>query len=356
MQINNKNAESFFNWIFRKGDNLPSIVFFFISKKNSINARYVPLFESTKEIRIVYMYGLSLKYLDRLLLQLFKLLIFGFTKKISKYQTVHLFNTKLKFSSKKQVIHIDDPEYTQIRIDELIKWENSCISNSNVPIIICTNSYTYKWLAINLKSTKIFIVEQGYHSIKLNNDNPQKNFSCVYTSPYIHYGKDKHAEHSTWGSEILIDEIIPRLNLLDSEVQIHLVGQLGSNASKELAKLSNVYIHGRVSFQKNIEILSSCSVGIYPRKYDHKRSILKIFSYIGAGLPIVTFDLIDTEVVRANSLGFAVDNTDEFITSILELKNSPDLMLKYKEKIKIFRIDFTWSVLAGKMEDMLSKI
>jgi glycosyltransferase involved in cell wall biosynthesis len=302
------------------------------------------------------MYGLSLKYADRILLQLFKLLLVGAKKKISKYQTVHLFETKLKFSSKKQVLHIDDPEYTQIRIDELIKWENSCISKSNVPIIICTNSYTYKWLATNLKSTKIFIVEQGYHSIVLNNDKRQNNFSCVYTSPYIHYGKDKHAKHSTWGSEILIDEIIPRLNLLDPEIHIHLVGQLGSDASQELKKFRNVYIHGRVNFQKNIEILSSCSVGIYPRNYDHKRSVLKIFSYIGAGLPIVTFDLIDTEVVKANSLGFAVDNTDEFITSILDLKNSPELMLKYEERIKKFRIDFTWSVLAGKMESILSGI
>jgi glycosyltransferase involved in cell wall biosynthesis len=178
----------------------------------------------------------------------------------------------------------------------------------------------------------------------------------VYTSPYIHYGKDKHAKHSTWGSEILIDEIIPRLNLLDPEIHIHLVGQLGSDASQELKKFRNVYIHGRVNFQKNIEILSSCSVGIYPRNYDHKRSVLKIFSYIGAGLPIVTFDLIDTEVVKANSLGFAVDNTDEFITSILDLKNSPELMLKYEERIKKFRIDFTWSVLAGKMESILSGI
>jgi glycosyltransferase involved in cell wall biosynthesis len=178
----------------------------------------------------------------------------------------------------------------------------------------------------------------------------------VYTSPYIHYGNDKHAKHSTWGAELLIDQLIPRLNFLDPEVEIHLVGEIGKHARKELAKLMNIHVYGRVNFKKNITILSSCHIGIYPRTFDHKRSILKIFSYIGAGLPIVTFDLIDTEVVKLNSLGFAVGTVDEFITRILELKNSSDLMQKYKENISVFRINFTWSILAAKMENILAKV
>ena len=178
----------------------------------------------------------------------------------------------------------------------------------------------------------------------------------MYTAPYIHYGKDKHAKHTTWGSDILIKEIIPKLNSLDPEIAIHLVGEVGNNAMKELVKLKNIHIHGRVNFKLNIDILSSCSIGIYPRQYDHKRSILKIFSYIGAGLPIVTFDLIDTEVVKLNSLGFAVRTVDEFVARILELKNSPDLMEKYKENNSIFRVNFTWSILAAKMEKILAKV
>jgi hypothetical protein len=266
-----------------------------------------------------------------------------------------MFDYKHKLLSKKQILHIDDPNYTQVELMELIKWELFCVSNGNIPMIICTNTYTSKWLTKNLLSTKVFIVEQGFHSLEINIDSLQRNFSCVYTAPYIHYGKDKHAKHSTWGSEILIKELIPKLNSRDPEIHIHLVGEVGNNAKKELAKFRNIHIHGRVNFKQNIDILSSCSIGIYPRQYDHKRSILKIFSYIGAGLPIVTFDLIDTEVVKLNSLGFAVGSVDEFIAKILELKNSPDLMQKYKENISKFRTNFNWSILARKMEHTLSK-
>lgn len=302
------------------------------------------------------MNGLSLKYSDRLMLPLFKLLVYFCTKKISRYKTVHLFNYGYKFLSEKQVLHIDDPNYTQIEILNLNKWEKFCTSRGITSIIICTNSYTYKWLTENLLITKVFIIEQGFHSIEIHDNNPKKMFSCVYTSPYIHYGKDKHAKHSTWGSEILINEIIPRLNILDPEIHFVLIGEIGDNAQIQLAKLKNVHSYGRVNFIENIKLLTTCSIGIYPRQYDHKRSILKIFSYIGAGLPIVTFDLIDTEVVKANSLGFSVDTINEFVTRIVELKASPKLMQMYMENVGRIRMNYTWPKLAEKMEIKLSEV
>ena len=269
---------------------------------------------------------------------------------------MHLFNTEYKFLSNKQVLHLDDPEYTESELNNLLRWENFCTTKGKIPILICTNSFTYTWLTAKLVNTQVFIVEQGFHSLERYDSNTNAKFSCVYTSPYIHYGNDKHAKHSTWGAELLIDQLIPRLNFLDPGVEIHLVGEIGKHARKELAKLKNIHVYGRVNFKKNITILSSCHIGIYPRTFDHRRSILKIFSYIGAGLPIVTFDLIDTEVVKLNSLGFAVGTVDEFITRILELKNSSDLMQKYKENISVFRINFTWSILAAKMENILAKV
>ena len=73
---------------------------------------------------------------------------------------------------------------------------------------------------------------------------------------------------------------------------------------------SNIIYHGRVDFFQNMTILSDCSVGIYPRNVEFKRSMAKIFSYIGAGLPIVTYDLYDTEVVKLNNLGYSVTSVD----------------------------------------------
>ena len=48
--VSNSNALGFFAWMMKRGDNLDQIVFLFISKTNATNARYLPLFNETKNV------------------------------------------------------------------------------------------------------------------------------------------------------------------------------------------------------------------------------------------------------------------------------------------------------------------
>ena len=252
------------------------------------------------------------------------------------------------------MLHIDDPTYGVEEINKILDWERHLNIESKHSSVICTNSTTYSWLQDQLKYSLIYIIEQGFH--RLNSIKPIeiKNFSCVYSSPYIHFGTDKLANHSTYGANLLIEKIIPELAKIDPNIEVHLVGELGENAKKFLKSFSNVKIYGRVEFEKNIEILSSCSIGIYPRTFDHKRSMLKIFTYIGAGLPIVTFDLIDTKVVKEQSLGFSVKNSDEFVKKIVDLKNSNRLLSNFKKNVNDFGLQYSWDMLAKKMEILIN--
>jgi glycosyltransferase involved in cell wall biosynthesis len=102
-----------------------------------------------------------------------------------------------------------------------------------------------------------------------------------------------------------------------------------------------------------MRILSNCSIGIYPRNVDLKRSMSKIFSYIGADLPIVTYDLYDTEVVKFNNLGYSVNSVDEFVDKIIFLKNNPDKLQKLSSNVSAFKNEYTWKNLSKKMEDYL---
>ena len=104
-----------------------------------------------------------------------------------------------------------------------------------------------------------------------------------------------------------------------------------------------------------MQILSTSTIGLYPRNIDHKRSMLKIFSYIGAGLPIVTFDLVDTRVVKDNSLGYSVAEVSEFIASIVKLKSSTELLNKFSTNVNNFRVNYTWENLANKMEKLIGQ-
>ena len=347
----NHNSEPLLRWFFRRSDNLERIAFFYISRTNANNARYGPLFESTQNIRLVYLRGLPIKYSDNIMLFIFRKIPHFLSWKIKKYNTLHIFDLLKWPITNIQILHIDDPEYTIAEIVNLKKWERNLKSNFATPILVCTNQYSHNWYKRKLQYSKILIVEQGFSITKVKKTrNIQSSFTCVYSSPYIHYGDDKHGLHSTWGSKILIDEIIPNLFSFDPSIRIRLIGELGKCAKQKLERYTNWHSFGRVDFIHNQVLISECDLGIYPRMFDHRRSILKIMSYIGAGLPVVTFDLIDTNIIKKNHLGPVVKNVDEFIFSIIELKNSSTLLNQYRTRINAMSPTYSWRNLANKME------
>ena len=352
--LRNSNSESIYRWIFRKKDDLDEIVFFFISRTNANNARYEPLFEFSDNIRIVYFKGFPLKYTDLITLFVYRSFIPKLQHLVKKYKVLHLLSlTKFSFSGI-QVLHIDDPLYSVSEGNNLKTWQDSILDKNGIPVLICTNEFSSKWFYQKLTDTRIIIIEQGFYEQTKSKEIIQKEeFVCVYSSPYIHYGSDLHGNHSAWGSNVLIDQVIPKLYEKDPRIKVCLIGELGGNARKALTNYSNWYSCDRVDLLENHEIISNCDVGIYPRTIDHKRSVLKIYTYLGGGIPVVTFDLIDTSVIKQYNLGPVVSNVEDFVASLVELKNSPKLMMFYKNNIEKISYKFLWKNLSIKMKSEL---
>jgi len=328
-----------------------------LSQVNATSPRFFPLFDASTKIRIVYLRGLRVPYTDLLMLKVWKLLGRISSSKFSKYRYIHILGGYTNFKAENQILHEDDPNYSLKEVLYFQNWEKTLNRMKLKPIIICTNKYTYKYLNEVTRYARVLVIEQGFDMLqnskksKTSITNPK--FSCVYSSPYIHTDKDKHAKHGTWGAELLIDTIIPLINFRDPDIEIHLVGEIGKCAKNKLRKFNNIVYYGRVNFKENLRILSNCSLGIYPRDQDFKRSMSKIFSYIGAGLPIVTFDLIDTEVVKENNLGYSVKSSEEFVEKIVFLKNNRDILVDFHNRVDLFKPNYSWQNLSLKMESYL---
>ena len=355
ISFKNPNSESIFKWLFRTKDELEHVVFYFLSQLNATSPRYFPLFDATSKVRIVVLSGLRIPYSDRFFLKLYKLLLFIGKMRINRYKYVHVLSGYVILDSPYQIMHIDDPTYTSLEIASLQNWELILNRKNLKSVVVCTNDNIKKWLTQHLRYTDIYIIEQGCFIPDFTHEvsSISKIFSCAYSSPYIHTGSDLHANHGGWGANLLIDQIIPAINLADPEIEIHLIGELGEDAMKSVKNLSNVICHGRVDFELNQKILSKCSIGLYPRNVDFNRSMVKIFSYIGAGLPVVTFDLIDSEFIKVNSLGICVNTVEDFVNSVLTLKNNTDQFLETKNKVLGIRSKYSWVELANKMENLL---
>lgn len=350
-----KNTSGFLRWLFTKNDDYESVALLFQSKVNHNSPRYIPLFLESNKTRVVLFHGLKFPKTDRIMLKLLimtqKLLAFKFRR----YKWCHVMSPRNHIKTN-QVLHIDDPIYSMEELQQIRDWITRLRNQSLTGFVVVTNEFTQQYFSSRISDLTVEIIEQGFTQVKSNSTIKKEIFACVYSSPFIDYGKDRHANHSTWSAKILIDSIIPLLLDTDPKIEIHLIGKLGNDARRRIADLPNVVAHGYLNRFENATLMQSCHVAIYPRTVDHLRAVQKIAEYIGAGLPIVTFRLVDTELVTKLNLGISVENPAEFARAILLLKSDAERYGYYKRNVEGVQHAYSWKTLAYKMESIIETL
>jgi glycosyltransferase involved in cell wall biosynthesis len=352
----NINVENWFRWLLRTKDNLNGIGVYFLSKRYSTSPRNFPLYNNSKNIRIILFKGSIIPGVDRLILKFLGLFIKFAAKKFKMYRYNFVFTPRV--SSKKycnEILNFDDPEYNNIEIKEILNWEKCLNSKGFTSKIVCTTNYTKKYLINNGSMSRITIIPQGHSSDStlekvLNKRNDL--IRLVYASPYIDIEGDLHQNHVNWNASNLIDIIWEKLKTYDN-LQLHLIGKVGDNAKRKLLN-SNVVLHGLVPISKCSEILRTCDIALYPRTYDNKRQAQKVIEYIGAGLPTVGFNTLDCKILEEVRAGILVNSTDDFVKAVLELSQNIDLLNELKNNCYEMSQRFDWSNLAKALDDLVN--
>ena len=163
-KFTNINAVSYFRWIFRKNESLNQIVFFFLSQVNATSARFFPLFEASNNIRIVYFNGLNVPKTDYFVSKIANILYSLAKRRFEKYEYIHIVGGSTKLKNRFQILHLDDPNYSQKEINFLLNWEKQIVSQGFNSIVVCTNNLTKRHLETLLTRTLIIKIEQGYDS------------------------------------------------------------------------------------------------------------------------------------------------------------------------------------------------
>ena len=354
-RFTNPNVEPWYLWIFRRRDILPALTVYFLSSRNSTSPRFFPLYENSKNYRIIIFRGMKLPYMDRFSLMFLRYFCRVFHKKLSRYKWVSIYDQKAMLKLKTNLIlHLDDPEYTVSEKESLLQIAKSQSEKNLRTKLFLTNYFTYEHyrnLSVNIE---FIILSQGYNAISDERiisdertfESDSNHFSVVYSSPYIDYIGDKHEKHTAWSAVHLIDEIIPKLYEKDPKITVRLIGRVGKEAAKKLVVYENVQSLGLVNFRENSKLLMDSSIGIYTRKFDHKRSVQKIFEYAGAGLPIVSYRLVDTSAVEEHGWGILVDTPEQFVEAILFLKENISEFNNFKKRIAKNKKQFSWIELA----------
>lgn len=351
MKLSSSKQIRFIKWALLRRRQSPQIIFIFESRFNPGNFRIASLYRETRGIEVVYIKGLPVPKTDLFMIKIIPFILRFFAFKIKKYEWMHFPNSVGDIALRvNQLIHLDDPTYTSQEIQNIKHWEMSLAQKGLASAVVITCVEVETWLLSNDIKSKLLIIPQGYTKLLEPKTSKYTKNSAVYTSAFIHYGSDKHSNHTTWGSTELIDELIP---LFEAEKSIHeivIIGEVGPQARTELNKFEKVRLMGSVSASEQARILRCCRIAIYPRRFDHKRRILKISEYAGAGLPVIAFKLCDTQDIRVYDFGILVERTQDFVLAAIELlKNKKLYELKSQNALK-FACDKDWQTLALKLE------
>jgi glycosyltransferase involved in cell wall biosynthesis len=133
-----------------------------------------------------------------------------------------------------------------------------------------------------------------------------------------------------WDASTLLDEIWLKLSR-NKRVEPNLIGQVGQNAKKKLSQ-ENVNMHGLVSIEECAKLLKRLDLAIYPRLIDNKWQPQKLVEYLGAGLPVIAFNLIDTEIVNREGIGGVVSNSEEFIRLVNAISKDHEKLTSWRQR------------------------
>ena len=359
-KFNNPNVESWWRFLFRNKDQLTLAGPYFLSRRYSTSPRFFPLYENSRNIRIVLFKGSRIRGVDRIILKLIPIYLRIFSRKFDRYKWLLIFSTKWSSDMNcNQLLHFDDPEYTDGELNDIRKWERYVTMRGKKSQIVCTSEFTRNYLLERSIVSKIEVIPQG-HGISIPDAQSSTSRSAnrlgkirlAYASPYIDVQGDVHGGHINWDASVLLTEIWPHLKETGL-FELHLIGKLGVNARKMLDSQFLV-MHGLVSIPECSAILQGCDIGLYPRIKDNFRQAQKISEYIGAGLAIVTFRSIDASLVESLGVGIAVETKEDFVRAILELENDRIRLSTLKANSCQSGLNLKWPSLASRLDQISS--
>jgi glycosyltransferase involved in cell wall biosynthesis len=274
-----------------------------------------------------------------------------YSKKISKYSWFTALNSNPDLIvGSNMILNLDDPTFSATEINELLSWESKVKSKGFSSCIVCTTKRIADYLKNNEIQSNVIVIPQG-HSVNLKRTNnlakSSKYLDIVYISPSIDIAGDKHGGHTMWDASTLLVEIWPLIQ--SDNLRLHLIGKLGKNASSILSD-KRIIPYGLLSVSDCADLLPSFDLALYPRKIDNGWLPQKLVEYIGAGLPILGFRLIDTEIIEELGVGVLVDGVDEFASRLDHFCENKQELETLRKNSRHYATQYSWKSLADNFE------
>lgn len=352
----NVNVILWYRWIFRRKSHSKAVVLYFLSRRYGTSPRFFPLYNEFHRTDIVLFNGSRFPGFDRMYLKALPHFIRVFKWKLQKYPFFISLNSDPSLTVRTNtILNLDDPTYKESEILQLIAWEKAVARLGYKSTIVCTTPYIENYLLSHEISSTIKIISQGHSnsgSAGSRSDRKESSFvDFVYISPTIDVTGDPHEGHKMWDASTLLHEIWPLVEAPNA--RLHLIGRLGQKASL-IQEDRRVITYGLLTIEECSKLLPKFQIALYPRIHDNAWLPQKLVEYLGAGLPVLAFDLTDTQIVQDLGIGLLVKSVQEFSLTIDRIATKKIDTDTFRSNCLNLSGSYTWHALAAKFESLYS--
>jgi glycosyltransferase involved in cell wall biosynthesis len=172
----------------------------------------------------------------------------------------------------------------------------------------------------------------------------------AYTAAWLLAGDDPGAADPLSNVDHLLevwDEVHARL----PGARLWLVGQPRRELLRRAAGRDDIVLFGRVSRERVLPILMNADLAVYPRRKAAGLAVMKISSYLAAGLPVVSYDEPRVSAQLApTGAGVVVDSPRELVAAVERLAADGAERGRLAEAARAAGRELDWDVLARRYE------
>ena len=198
------------------------------------------------------------------------------------------------------------------------------------------------------------VVPQGVTRPALT-ERPRRTGPTVgYLAAFLLLPGDRGGDNALYDVSHLLelwDEIAARV----PGARLELIG-LASRAVRERVRgRSDVAVRGRVPRSELLRRVAAWDVALYPRTEDQGIRASKIAEYLGAGVPIVSYDYEVVADVRETGAGLLVQTPREFVGAVERLLRNPEERGRLADAARAAGAGRDWDILAARYAAILDR-
>ena len=242
------------------------------------------------------------------------------------------------------VADVDDPAFTA---------EHAALLNRAAAYVVTAERAAHRYEALGVR-TPWHVVPQGVTRTPLTERLRRRGPTVGYLAAFLLLPGDRGGDNPLYDVSHLLelwDEIAARV----PGARLELIG-LASRAVRERVRgRADVVVTGRVPRAELLRRVAAWDVALYPRTADQGIRASKIAEYLGAGVPIVSYDYEVVADVRETGAGLLVRTPREFIGAVERLLRNPEERGRLADAARLAGAERDWDVLATRYAAILDE-